>query len=73
LQDPEESKARAAATRLKNKEAEEQASLRLQYEAKGKDNLAAMIETTYWYGWAAPRGAKVAALKNAGERYFINI
>ena len=39
-QDPKGTKARATATRLKNKEAEELANLQLQSEARGKLGLS---------------------------------
>jgi uncharacterized protein YaaN involved in tellurite resistance len=62
-QDP---KARATVTHMKNKEAEELANLKLQLEAKGKlDHLS--NTTNDLLCRTAPRGAKVAALKNAGE------
>lgn len=66
MQLKEGSKARAAATRLKNKEAEELASVKLQIETKGESKLSE-DSISCLHAQTAPRGAKVAALKNAGE------
>jgi hypothetical protein len=71
--DPKGSKARAAATRLKNKAAEQQASLKLQSETKGKFVLSSTLQIGLPDGRAVPRGAKTAALKNASELFCLII